>query len=86
MQYDKKDFNDQRVDLLPWWVILLLTLLMAAISATWYFVFPKFWPDHFPQWIAWAMFTIPTGIGVLIPSFYILRKVQRKRGTGPFKE
>lgn len=84
MQYDKKEFNDQRIDTNPWWQVLLVTLLMAGITVGWYLVFPKTWP--YQMWIAWVLFSIPAGITLIVPFFYVLRKIQRKRGTGPFKE
>lgn len=86
MQYDKKDFNDQRIDNNSpiGWIITMV--VMAGISVGWYFVFPHFWPENFQKWIAWVIFAIPVSITVLLPLMYVIRRTQRRKGTGPFKE
>lgn len=64
------------------WIITMAACL--AISVGWYFVFIPSWPYH-PA-IKWILFFIPVTITVLLPLMYVVRRIQKKRKTGPFKE
>jgi len=77
MQYEKEDFADQTIDKNPPLVVILTTLLMAAISVGWFFVMVKFWPYH-PA-IGWTLFAIPVCITVIIPLMYMIRKIQARK-------
>jgi hypothetical protein len=57
------------------WVITMVT--MAVIAAIWFFVMVKHWPYH-PA-IGWLLFAIPTSITVLLPTMFVVRKVQARR-------